>query len=90
MKIFECIDNEYIYVYVHTQIYMCICIFIYMYIYTYIYIYMYINRSPNARHVFEKQGFELWGQIPYKSYELNGKFPYSILPDEVSILVKKM
>eukprot|EP00596_Hydrurales_sp_CCMP1899_P002796 CAMPEP_0119047278 /NCGR_PEP_ID=MMETSP1177-20130426/52196_1 /TAXON_ID=2985 /ORGANISM="Ochromonas sp, Strain CCMP1899" /LENGTH=277 /DNA_ID=CAMNT_0007021653 /DNA_START=231 /DNA_END=1061 /DNA_ORIENTATION=+ len=44
--------------------------------------------SPNARHVFEKQGFELWGQIPYKSYEQNGKFPYSVLPDEVSILVK--
>jgi hypothetical protein len=40
--------------------------------------------------VFEKQGFELWGQIPYKSYELNGKFPYSTVPDEVSVLVKKL
>jgi hypothetical protein len=36
------------------------------------------------------QGFELWGQIPYKSYEQNGNFPYSVVPDEASILVKKL
>lgn len=46
--------------------------------------------SPNARHVFQKQGFELWGQIPYSSYILNGRHPYSTLPDEVSVLVKKI
>lgn len=43
--------------------------------------------SPIATKVFENQGYERWGAVTYKEYELDGKRPFSILPDEVSVMV---
>ena len=43
--------------------------------------------NPRATFVFEKEGYERWGYIAYKDYELDGKRPFSALPDEVSIMV---
>lgn len=43
--------------------------------------------SPTATLVFQKNGFERWGHITYADYELNGKRPFGILPDELSVMV---
>ena len=43
--------------------------------------------SPRATFVFEKEGYERWGYIKYNEYELDGKKPFKVLPDEVSIMV---
>lgn len=74
------------------SIYYILSLFIFgsVYIYNKFFHIAILFRSPNARHVFQKQGFELWGHIPYKSFDLNGTYPYSTLPDEVSVLVKKL
>ena len=46
--------------------------------------------SPRATYVFEKEGYERWGYIKYQDYELDGKKPFHVLPDEVSIMVKDL
>jgi GNAT superfamily N-acetyltransferase len=43
--------------------------------------------SPIATKAFEKAGYAKWGSVTYKEYELDGKYPFSILPDEVSVMV---
>ena len=45
--------------------------------------------SPKSRKVFLKAGYDVWGEIKYSSFEVNGNCPYESLPDEVSIMVKK-
>lgn len=46
--------------------------------------------NPRATYVFEKEGYEKWGFIKYQDYELDGKIPFHVLPDEVSIMVKDL
>ena len=47
--------------------------------------------SPTATRVFLRQGYELWGEVPYASFTMpDGTTPYSILPDEVSVVVKRL
>lgn len=45
--------------------------------------------SPKSRNVFLKAGYEVWGEIKYSTFEVNGSCPYESLPDEVSIMVKR-
>ena len=44
--------------------------------------------SPQATNVFLRQGFSVWGKVPYNSFEYKGRIPFYILPNEVSIVVK--
>lgn len=51
--------------------------------------------GPAATKTFIKEGFELWRRIEYKSFAMKGEdgldiHPYSTLPDEVSVVVKKL
>jgi ribosomal protein S18 acetylase RimI-like enzyme len=47
--------------------------------------------SPTATRVFLRQGYELWGEVPYASFTMpDGTKPYSVLPDEVSVVVKRL
>lgn len=46
--------------------------------------------SPKSRDAFVKAGYSLWGAIPYAGCEVNGSFPFSSIPDEVSIVVKSL
>jgi len=43
--------------------------------------------SPTSTKVFKKNGYERWGYVTYSEFELNGKTPFNILPDEVSVMV---
>lgn len=43
--------------------------------------------SPTSTRVFHKNGYERWGFITYSNYEMNGIRPFSILPDELSVMV---
>ena len=43
--------------------------------------------SPTSTKVFQKNGFERWGWVTYSEYELEGKRPFRILPDELSVMV---
>jgi len=45
--------------------------------------------SPCAARVFVKNGYSCWGKIPYASWRFNGKKPFAVLPDEISIMVKQ-
>lgn len=44
--------------------------------------------SPSATRVFQQQGYELVGRVVYADYEYMNRRPFSILPDEISIMVK--
>jgi GNAT superfamily N-acetyltransferase len=46
--------------------------------------------SPTATRVFQRRGFEVWGSVRYADFEFGGKQPFAILPDECSVLVKKL
>jgi len=43
--------------------------------------------SPEATHVFRREGYAVWGQILYKEYTIEGKRPFEVLPDELSVMV---
>jgi len=43
--------------------------------------------SPRSTRAFQKNGYERWGFVTYSTYELDGKRPFSILPDELSVMV---
>lgn len=45
--------------------------------------------SPTATRVFERNGYVRWGSVTYKVYEIDGKYPFRILPDEVSVYTAK-
>jgi hypothetical protein len=44
--------------------------------------------SPRSTRAFLRDGYEVWGYITYKDYILDNNKPFSILPDEVSVVVK--
>ena len=46
--------------------------------------------SPTAARVFLRQGFELWDSVNYNEFIYEGRKPFAILPDECSILIKKL
>jgi RimJ/RimL family protein N-acetyltransferase len=46
--------------------------------------------SPKSKFVFLKAGYEVWGQIKYSSFEVDGACPFESIPDEVSIMVKML
>lgn len=46
--------------------------------------------SPISTRAFEKEGFEAWGCISYKEFEYEGRYPFDILPDGTSVVVKEM
>jgi hypothetical protein len=46
--------------------------------------------NPTSRRVFEKHGFEKWGEVCYQDFEFRGVRPFGSLPDEVTVLVKKL
>eukprot|EP01041_Mallomonas_annulata_P002310 gene2310-4500_t len=44
--------------------------------------------SPTSTRAFVREGYEIWGKIPYSEFELANERPFAILPDEVSVVVK--
>jgi ribosomal protein S18 acetylase RimI-like enzyme len=51
--------------------------------------------NPAAAKLFVKNGFEIWNQLEYKEFQMktpSGEFvnPYTIIPDSVFIVVKKL
>ena len=46
--------------------------------------------SPKSRKVFLKADYEVWGEIKYSTFPVNGSYPYESLPDEVSIMVRRV
>mmetsp|Transcript_347 Transcript_347/g.403 ORF Transcript_347/g.403 Transcript_347/m.403 type:complete len:256 (-) Transcript_347:221-988(-) len=46
--------------------------------------------SPISTRAFEKEGFEVWGSINYREFEFNGRYPFEILHDGMSIVVKEI
>ena len=43
--------------------------------------------SPEATRVFRREGYAIWGTVVYKDYTIDGRRPFEVLPDEVSVMV---
>ena len=46
--------------------------------------------TPEAKLLFQKQGYEKIGEVNYKSFKYKDRFPFESIPDEISIMVKKI
>ena len=46
--------------------------------------------SPTASRVFKRRGYEQWGAIQYNKFEHKSKYPFAILPDSLTIMVKEL
>ena len=46
--------------------------------------------SPTATRAFKRHGYESLRDIKYSEFNVNGKKPFSILPDYLSIMVKQL
>jgi len=46
--------------------------------------------SPTATRAFNRQGYNSWKDIKYSEFDVNGNKPFAILPDSLSIMVKKL
>jgi len=48
--------------------------------------------SPKSSFLFQKQGFERWGEVNYGNFQLktDGSFPFKSLPDEMTVMVTEL
>ncbi len=46
--------------------------------------------SPAATKVFRANGYEVWGEIEYKSFKMKQFYPFRSLPDSLSIMVQNL